>query len=250
MDVQDREWWKDFFTGPAARALRQFASPEQTRAEADFLTEALKLAVGDPVLDVPCGDGRLSLELAARGYSATGIDFSAELLGYAREAADRLALAAEWERREMRDLPWRRRFAGAFCFGNSFGYLDEAGNAEFLRAVRRTLRPGGRFVLETGYCAESVFPTFTPRRWFGWGDDLMLSDGRFDPSSSTLETEYIFIQGGESVRRRAFVRVYTFRELAALVSAAGFTVSAASASLAGEPFGLGSTRLYLLAEAA
>jgi hypothetical protein len=39
----------------------------------------------------------------------------------------------------MRDLLWRSRFDGAFCFGNSFGYLDDEGNAAFLRAVAAAL---------------------------------------------------------------------------------------------------------------
>ena len=33
-----------------------------------------------------------------------------------------------WEQRDMRDLPWQARFDGAFCVGNSFGYLDDEGN--------------------------------------------------------------------------------------------------------------------------
>ncbi|HVT58892.1 MAG TPA: methyltransferase domain-containing protein [Thermoanaerobaculia bacterium] len=249
MDTYRQEWWKDFFTGPAARALRQFASAEQTSAEADFLVAALRLAPGAQVLDVPCGDGRLSVELAARGYLVAGVDFSAELLEHAGAAAAGREAAVEWERRDMRDLPWRERFDGAFCFGNSFGYLDDAGNAAFLRAVRRTLRRGARFVLEIGTCAESVLPAFTPRRWFGFGDDFMLSDTRYDPALASLETEYTFVQDGKLARRRAFLRVYTFRELAALATAAGFAVSAATATMDGEPFRLGSSRLYLLAEA-
>ena len=54
----------------------------------------------------------------------------------------------------MRDLPWRSTFDGAFCVGNSFGYLDDPGNAAFLRAVRETLRPGARLVLETPMVLE------------------------------------------------------------------------------------------------
>jgi SAM-dependent methyltransferase len=247
--TQKSEWWLDFFNGPVVRALRQFAAPDRTRAEADYLAAALRLSAGDQVLDVPCGDGRLALELAARGCRVTGVDLSAELLQHAHAAAAERQLAVGWERRDMRDLPWRDRFDGAFCFGNSFGYLDEAGNASFLRAVRQTLRPGGRFVLETGYLAESLFPAFTARRWFGFGPDLMLSDGSYDPALARLETEYIFVQDGEVARRRATARIYTFRELAELCRAAGFTDVSASSSLAGDAFRLGSTLLYLQAVA-
>ena len=48
----------------------------------------------------------------------TGVDLSAEFLGHAR-AADPGGRVV-WEQRDMRDLPWRDRFDGAFCYGNSF----------------------------------------------------------------------------------------------------------------------------------
>ena len=58
----------------------------------------------------------------------------------------------------MRDLPWPQRFDGVFCFGNSFAYLDDQGNADYLANVARALKPSGRFVLETGIVAESFLP--------------------------------------------------------------------------------------------
>jgi SAM-dependent methyltransferase len=49
-----------------------------------------------------------------------------------------------WRLRE--DLPWPARFDGAFCFGNSLGYLDDQGNEAFLNAVVAVLKPGSRLV--------------------------------------------------------------------------------------------------------
>ena len=64
-----------------------------------------------------------------------------------RAAADAGAPGVTWEQRDMRDLPWRGRFDGAFCVGNSFGYLDDEGNAAFSAGgargaeARRALHP-------------------------------------------------------------------------------------------------------------
>ena len=41
----------------------------------------------------------------------------------------------------MRDLPWPGRFDGAFCVGDSFGYLDDAGNAAFFQRRLAALNP-------------------------------------------------------------------------------------------------------------
>ena len=166
MDVQSN-WWKTFFSGVAVELWLQAMSPEQTRQEAAALATRLDLPAGAELLDVPCGAGRLALELAARGYRVTGVDLSLESLDHAR-AADRDNRVL-WEHREMRDLPWPERYDGAFCCGNSFGYLDDEGDREFLRAVASALKPGARFVLETPMVVESLLPNLKERIWFKAG---------------------------------------------------------------------------------
>ena len=64
----------------------------------------------------------------------------------------------------MRDLPWTAEFDGAFCFGNSFGYLDDEANADFLKAVSQTLKPGCRFIVDAPAVAECILPNFQPNR--------------------------------------------------------------------------------------
>lgn len=73
------EWWKNFWTGPALEQQRS-VKPEQTRAEADFIEKMLCLPLQSKILDIPCGEGRLSIELAARSYQVTGVDLSQPLI--------------------------------------------------------------------------------------------------------------------------------------------------------------------------
>ena len=79
-------WYENFFHGVALDLWRKVVTPEQTRAEADFLEKALALQPGARVLDVPCGNGRISLELASRGYQGTGVDIAEENIQEARQA--------------------------------------------------------------------------------------------------------------------------------------------------------------------
>src|SRR5215203_4752913 len=136
-------WFESFFEGVVVDMWVQAVSPEHTTREADSVARMLGVSAGACVLDVPCGAGRIALSLAGRGYRMTAVDSSAEFLARARSSAG--AEQVVWEKRDMRDLPWPGGFDGAFCLGNSFGYMDDEGNAEFLRAVRAALRPGGRF---------------------------------------------------------------------------------------------------------
>jgi SAM-dependent methyltransferase len=237
------DWWRDFFSGAAVDLWLRVPTPEQTRAEADFLQDVLGLAPGARVLDVPCGGGRHARELASRGCRVAGVDLSAEFL----EAARAQAGDVEWHRREMRDLPWEGEFDGAFCFGNSFGYLDDEGNAEFLRALARALRPGGRLAIETGAVAESLLPAYHERRWYEVGDILFLVANRYDCRRSRIETEFTFVRDGRVERRLGSQRVYTFGELCRLLEGAGFEAIEGFGSPAREPFRLGSPRLLLAA---
>ena len=67
MTSNQPEWWREFFSGAALDFVRQARDETDTAAEADFIQEALGLPLGSRILDVPCGGGRLALELSDRG---------------------------------------------------------------------------------------------------------------------------------------------------------------------------------------
>ena len=224
MHVQSN-WWEHFFDGVVVSMWLQAVPPEMTSAEADSLERLLGVPSGADILDVPCGGGRLSLALAARGYRLTGVDWSSEFLGHAASSEPSPSVA--WERRDMRDLPWPGRFDGAFCVGNSFGYLDDEGNAAFLRAVRAALKPGAKFVLETPMVLENLLGHLQPRPWWQVGDVRLLVENRYDHARSRLEIDYTFVSDGRVEVRSGSHRAYSYRELVVLIEAAGFSVHVA-----------------------
>jgi 2-polyprenyl-3-methyl-5-hydroxy-6-metoxy-1,4-benzoquinol methylase len=73
------EWWKLFYAGLLrnVQLLQQSWTPEQTEADADLIEQFLRLPSQASVLDVPCGEGRLSRTLAVRGYRLTGVHITA-----------------------------------------------------------------------------------------------------------------------------------------------------------------------------
>ena len=213
-------WWEDFFEGLAVQLWLDAVPAAHTEHEAERIAAWLALPDGAGILDVPCGGGRLSLPLAARGYRVTGVDSSREFLAHAMASPGAEAVA--WERRDMRDLPWPARFDGAFCVGNSFGYLDDDGNAAFLRAVAAALTPGGRFVLETPMVLEQLLGHLQDRPWWKAGDMHLLVKNAYDHTSSRLETEYTFMGQDRTEVRRGSHRAYRYAELVDLLQASGF----------------------------
>jgi SAM-dependent methyltransferase len=241
------DWWRTFFSGTTVHMWLQATTEEQTQTEANFIQQMLGISPPAALLDVPCGGGRHSLAMAARGYRMTGVDISEEFLARARATAAERSATVRWEQREMRDLPWTAEFDGAFSFGNSFGYYDDAGNTEFLHAVGRVLRPGARFVLDTGYVTECLLPTLQERSWYQLGDLLALSERHYDHVHGRLHVEYTWIRNGKIEKHPMSARLYSYRELRELLEAAGFTDVQGFSSLAREPFKLGSQRLLMVA---
>jgi SAM-dependent methyltransferase len=241
------DWWRTFFSGLAVDVWLKATSPEQTQQEADFILESLDVPAPAKILDVPCGGGRHSDALAGRGYDMTAVDISTDFLKAASTKPVDRPGKVDWQEREMRDLPWPATFDGAFCFGNSFGYLDDEGNAAFLTSVATTLKPGARFVLETNYLTEGVLPVLQERSWYPIGDMHMLAHRHYDPVEGRLYVDYIFIRGGETQTRSMSARLYTFREMIRLLEAAGFTDVKAYSSLTHDPFRQGSNRLLAIA---
>ncbi len=241
-------WYANFFHGVALDMWRAAVTPEMTEKDADFLAEALALPPGKRVLDVPCGNGRHSLALAKRGFAVTGVDLSAEFIDEAKTRAATDSIPAQFECSDMRDLPQSPMFDGAFCFGNSFAYLDHEGSRAFLKAVAQALKPEARFVLETGLAAESILPNFVERSWMELGDMLFLTSRRYNASESQIELEYTFIRNGIRETRPATYWIYTVAEIRRMLHDAGLLALATYAGLDKTPYRLGSPRLLLVAQ--
>jgi SAM-dependent methyltransferase len=239
------DWWRHFFEGLAVR-FWDAALPEWMTAEdAAFLWKHLGLRAGSRVLDVPCGSGRLTRPLAAAGCRMTGVDISAEALATAR-AGDGAAI--RWVEAEMRDLPWREEFDAAFCFGNSFGFLDDGGDAEFLAKVAAALLPAGRFALDYGQTAECVLPRLEPRQEGEIGGFHFVEETRYDPVAGRIENRFTFARDGETETKLASQRVYALSETTRLLENAGLSVRRLFGSTREEPFSAASPRLLVVAE--
>ncbi len=242
------DWWNHFFNGLAVDFWRSVLPLEATDADLEFLWKHLRLSPGARVLDVACGAGRLTLPLAERGCVMTGVDISQEFLDAARDEAAERGLAVALRRADMRALPSDGRFDAAFCFGNSFGYLDDAGNEEFLRAVAAALSPGGRFALDFGQTAEGVYPRLEPRQEVEMRGFRFVEETRLDPLTSRIENVFEFSKDGKTERKLASQRVYLAGDVVRMLARAGLETREHFGSIEGGPFELRSQRLLVVAE--
>jgi demethylmenaquinone methyltransferase / 2-methoxy-6-polyprenyl-1,4-benzoquinol methylase len=141
-----------------------------------------ELSQGDSVLDVCCGTGDLSVELAARVGPAghvVGCDFSEPMLDLAREKARRRgADGVRFEWADALSLPYDAARFDAVTVG--FGVRNLANLERGLGEMARVLRPGGRLVV-----LEITQPTRPPLSTFYslWFDRIVPLLGSFSSDS-------------------------------------------------------------------
>jgi SAM-dependent methyltransferase len=217
------DWYQTFFTGVALDLWRNAVTPEMTRSEADTIQGHLQVGPPARLLDVPCGNGRLAMELASRGYQVHGVDIAGESIEEGQATASAARIDVDLRQGDMRDLSGLGTFDGAYCWGNSFGYLEEDGNLAFLFAVAGALNPGGRLVLEFGTLAETILPNLKNyNAWYEVGDVILAVKNGYDLYRGRLVTEYTFVQNGVVTKRMGSQQVFTLRELKGLMTTAGF----------------------------
>lgn len=241
------EWWDGFFDGLMQDVqLGLWTDDEGNRAATDKVERALGLQSPARVLDVPCGEGRISLELAARGYEVTAVDLNERFLADGQRKAEERELFIRWERGDMRDLPFESEFEAVLNFGGSFGFFDEEDNARVATAAWRALRPDGRFLIDVP-TIETILPRYQERLWLTTREFVVLTENRFDHETGRIDGDWTIV--APDGRREIFhssLRLYTFRELARLLRGAGFARAEGFDAANLEPFVLGASRLMLV----
>jgi len=147
----------------------------------------------------------------------------------------------------MRRVEGDAIYDGAYCFGNSFGFLAYADMEAFLNGVAHALKPGARFVIETGMSAESTIPKFEEHASHQIEDILVTINEQYLAEESCIDTEYVFERNGERDSRNAKHWIYTAAEIRRMLERAGFAILNLYGSLKCEPFVLGSEELYVIA---
>ncbi len=136
----------------AANFDADFGHSIRTPEERAAWDRVFALAVGGrgglEALDIGCGTGFLSLELAARGHRVTGIDFAPAMLALAKEKAAHAGAAIRFEEADAENLPFAAASFDLVITRHVLWTLPhpEAAIGEWVRV----LRPGGRLAVIDG----------------------------------------------------------------------------------------------------
>jgi SAM-dependent methyltransferase len=239
----DDRFWKDW------RPM-MFTEERWTRApaEADQLVKLLKLRPAARVLDLCCGPGRHSMELAQRGFRVTGVDRTKTYLNDARKLARKHKVDIEFLQADMRKFRRPRAFDAIINMFTAFGYFrKQADDARVAKNMAASLKPGGALLMEL-IGKERIAKIFTERTWQREPDGALVVEERWlEDNFGWIENRWSIIRKGRTRTYRVAHRLYSAVELIALLKSCGFRRARAFGSLEGAPYDQNAQRLVIVA---
>ncbi len=224
-----RDWYRSAFP-PEETLKRPWA--DRTGAEVDRALAMLGARGGERVLDMACGTGRHSLELARRGHDVVGTDISPDLLAIAEADAEAESLSASFVAADLRELDFSEEFDLVLNLNDgAIGYFEtEEENHRTFEVIAAALRPGGGNLLQLPNVlyAETHLPQTT---WIAGEGMVELIDHRWEPRTRYLEGSTMPILVGEvfeGVKPIPFrQRLYSAEELTEIYASVGMEFSGA-----------------------
>jgi SAM-dependent methyltransferase len=183
-------------------------------------------------LEQCCGFGRISLEMARRGFAVTGVDITKSYLEAAVSDAVHEQLAVEFLEEDVRDFRRENTFDLVYSVYNSFGYFSaSADDALAVKNAFDSLKPGGAYIVET-MGKEIAVRDFIQAEWFERAGYYVLTSYEAVDSWAALKNRWIIIgQGGKKDTRRGEMlektftqRLYAADSLRSLLLEAGFAL--------------------------
>ncbi|MGN1026147.1 MAG: class I SAM-dependent methyltransferase [Faecousia sp.] len=215
MKAMESDWYKKIWT----LDIQNQSWVEDTMRQVDFLVEKLELRGNERILDLACGFGRHSLELARRGYDVTGVDITPDYIEYAVKQARKENLSARFLCSDIRDVKFNNEFDVVLNMADgAIGYLEnEEENLKIFHCISGALKSGGKHFMDimNGSYAETHFPC---KLWDAGEKYLTLSTFEWNKVTKTLLYGQIDYPYGEPISKPEMtegnpIRLYSLDEL-------------------------------------
>jgi 2-polyprenyl-3-methyl-5-hydroxy-6-metoxy-1,4-benzoquinol methylase len=173
-----KQWYEKLFEN-YSKSYDKESFTQGTLGECDFIEKEINFDKSIEILDVGCGTGRHSIELAKRGYSITGFDLSDDQLNRAREKAEAEGVNIDFQKKDARNFQYDKKFDAAImiCEG-AFGLMEtDEMNFQILKNICKSLSNNGKLIFTT---LNGLFPLFGSVKDFLNEHGVHSSENSFD----------------------------------------------------------------------
>lgn len=238
---EDDAFWETW--GPVMLTDQRLADAVE---QVENVISLLGIKPGAHVLDLGCGVGRHSLELARRGFQVTGVDRTQKYLEQASRQAQKEGLKVEFVREDMRTFCRPDTFDAAINMFTSFSYFeDPEEDRQVVLNVYRSLKSGGIFLLET-MGKEVLARIFLENNWHEEDGVLILEERKVTRNWGWMENRWIMFKDNKRTEFKVTHRLYAATELIALLTGCGFSRADAYRDLEGNAYDHTARRLAVV----
>jgi len=251
MTSQGSAWYVDFFRIDYLNVYGHMFTEERPEKESAFVASALGLKAGASVLDLCCGQGRHSVQLAKWGLKVTGLDLNPDYVELAQQAAKASKVEIETVAADMREIPFANKFDAIVNMYSSFGYLEsEAEDLKVLESAGKALKADGRLLLDM-LNREWAIDNYVQNDWHTGADGTLYVERRdLDLATSRMHVHFIVVdpKGGRRESIGHNIRLYTLTEMTRLLERVGMRVTAVFGGFDSEEYGIGTRRMIVVAK--
>jgi SAM-dependent methyltransferase len=215
------------------------------KEDLDYIIECVKQD-SNPIIELACGTGRLTIPMAKRGLEMIGIDIHAGMLKLAKQKAKEEQVKIHFEQQDCTKLNLLTKASLIYMTGNSFQhFLTNESQNELFQSVKNHLQPNGEFIFDTRnpILNELAIVEETEERYTNSNNQLVIekSSEAYHHPTQTLHctTTYEVSKEGQLVetKKDSISLRYTFpMELNRLLVEHGFKLVNLYGSWKKEPF--------------
>jgi len=221
---RDRSW-EEVFSDMVYWKFDGIPSDLSIRSSVGFMERALQLSKGAKVLDLGCGLGGHSIELARRGYQVTALEWSKPFIEFAQRQAAAAGVPVRFIQGDMTRMTFDKEFDAVVLWGNTFGMFAHEDNVATLRGMARALKQAGLALIDT-----QNYTGLPAELSQGWSfhheqkDLLFLTQGTKDVPRARFGFDVLAIDLATGKRHKMPFswRLYLLPELEHLLAEAGF----------------------------
>jgi len=202
---------------------------------------------GDPVLELACGTGRITIPIAERGFSVVGLDITESMLTHARHKAAKKKLDIELINADCRHFLLGRKFNVILFPFNSIGHLLDMESIEACFArVQEHLAGRGRFIFDFFNPNLSILTRDATKRYpvleypdpDGQGTVVITEDNVYDRAAqiNRIMWYYKYPNQGKEIIEELNMRIFFPQELDALLKYNGLSIEAKYGDYEENPF--------------